>query len=131
MYIPLYLLLLIWHELESGTCTLPFFKCQQTHLSPGSFASSLLSLWLNSRVISVDGPSAGGSSLDGLHGCGVQGLLLGHGPLLIAAALGALHLPLSLRLVHVVNSEQQTVVHDLKAFQHLSKGRVQTGVTVQ
>lgn len=107
MYILLYLLLLIWHESVSMRHALSlFFKCQQTHLSPGSFANGLLSLWLNSRVVSVDGPSAGGSSLDGLHGCGVQGLLLGHGPLLIAATLGALHLPLPLRLVHVVNPEQ-------------------------
>lgn len=116
---------------KSETCTCPFCKCQQSHLSPSSFANSLLSLWINSRVVSVDGPSAGGSSLDWLHGCGVQGLLLGHRPLLIAAALRALHLPLPLRLVHIVNPEQQTVVHDLKTFQHLSKGHIQTGLSVQ
>lgn len=77
---------------------------------------------VNSRVVGVDGPPAGGPALDGLHGGGVQGLLLGHGPLLVAvalAALRALQLPLPLRLVHVVDPEQQAVVHDLKALQHL------------
>ena len=81
----------------------------------------------DSRVVGVDGPPAGRPPLDGLHGGGVQGLLLGHGPLLIALALGALHLPLPLRLVHVVNPEQQTVVHDLKALQHLSRGQEVSG----
>lgn len=75
---------------------------------------------LNSRVISVNRSSTGGAPLDGLHGGGVQCLLLGHGPLLITVALGAFHLPLPLSLVHVVDPKQQAVVHDLEAFQHLS-----------
>lgn len=79
-------------------------------------------IWLNSRVVGVDGASTGSSSLDGLHCCGVQGLLLGQGPLLITVTLGPFHLPLPLCLVHVVDPQQQTVVHDLKAFQHLNKG---------
>lgn len=75
---------------------------------------------VNSRVVSVDGPSTGSSPLDGLHGSGVQGLLLGHGLLLITVTLGAFHLPLPVCLVHVVDPQQQAVVHDLEALQDLS-----------
>lgn len=89
-----------------------------THWAP--WPVGVPSPWLHSRVVSVDGASAGGAPLDGLHCSGVEGLLLGHGPLLVAAALRSLHLSLPLRLVHVVNAEQQTVVHDLEALQHLS-----------
>ena len=68
------------------------------------------------RVLCVDGLSAGGRTLDGLHGGGVEGLL-GQGPLLVPAArLRALHLLLPLGLVQVVHAQQQAVVHDLKAF---------------
>uniref|UniRef100_A0A8C6LGH1 small monomeric GTPase n=6 Tax=Nothobranchiidae TaxID=405002 RepID=A0A8C6LGH1_NOTFU len=84
-------------------------------------ASGSLPCESNSRVVSVDRSSAGGAPLDGLHGGGVQGLLLGDGPLLITVTLRALHLPLPLCLVNVVHPEQQAVVHNLKAFQHLSR----------
>lgn len=105
----------------------PIFKIV-THITQLSAVSAL---WLNSRVVRVNGPPAGGSPLDGLHGCGVQSLLLGHGPFLIAVTLGTFHLPIPLCLVDVVDPEQQAVVHDLKAFQHLSTGQVKMLVGVQ
>lgn len=70
------------------------------------------------RVIRLDGLPARGPALDGLHGCGVE-RLLAERPLLIGRALGTLRLPLPLLLVDVVHTQEQAVVHDLEALQHL------------
>ena len=73
------------------------------------------------RVVRLDGLPARGPALDGLHGRGVE-RLLAQRPLLVSGALGALGLPLTLLLVDVVHTQEQAVVHDLEALQHL-RGR--------
>ena len=74
------------------------------------------------RVICVYGLSPGSPTLDGLHGCGVK-CLLPHGTLLIRRAVRSLGLPLPFLLVYVMDTKQQAVVHDFKAFQHLQVSR--------
>lgn len=67
------------------------------------------------RVIRIYGLPPGSPSLDGLHGCGVQGLLA-HRALLIRRAVRSLRQLLPLVLVYVMNPKQEAVVHDFKAF---------------
>lgn len=66
------------------------------------------------RVVCLDGLPTGCATLDGLHGCGVQGLLC-HRPLLICRAPGPFGLALPLLLVDVVHTQQEAIVHDLEA----------------
>lgn len=70
------------------------------------------------RVIRLDGLPTRGPALDGLHGRGVE-CLLTERPLLVCRALRTLGLPLPLLLVDVVHTQEQAVVHDLEALQHL------------
>lgn len=89
-----------------------------TRGSPSASPSSANEPGFHLRVVCVDGLAPGSPTLDGLHGCGVK-CLLPHGPLLIRRAVGSLGLLLPLLLVYVVNPEQEAVVHDFEAFQHL------------
>lgn len=70
------------------------------------------------RVVRLDSLPTRSPALDGFHGRGVE-RLLAQWPLLVGRALGALSLPLPLLLVDVVHTQEQAVVHDLEALQHL------------
>lgn len=61
-----------------------------------------------------------GASQDGLHGRGIQGSLSCVPLLVPTGCRWALRLVLSLGLGFVVDPQQQTVVHNLKAFQNLT-----------
>lgn len=74
----------------------------------------------HSRVVCGESFSSLAVALDGFHGSGVKDPLA-HGSLAIPPCLAWLT-PISLVWVQGVHTQQQAVVHDLKALQHLTQG---------
>lgn len=92
------------------------------HSSPGTdddyTRKKIRAALCHSRVIGGHGLGRLAIALDGLHGGGVENPL-GQRAFVVSSNLADIALPLT-RVQHM-HPQQQTVVHDLKALQHLTQ----------